>query len=141
MASVRKRTIPTERSPLDREVSANILRIESATYQRDESLRPYSRFSRPDPLLLLPSSSSVALTRLSGPRSRPTTFFVVPGNKPGTSGSVARNSEHSTTEAVDSKCHTYIHMNLYFCLDRLLVRVPGYRSRAPGSIPGATRFF
>jgi hypothetical protein len=36
------------------------------------SLRPYSRFSRPEPLLL-PSSSSVVLTRLSGPRSRPTT--------------------------------------------------------------------
>jgi hypothetical protein len=37
------------------------------------SLRPYSWFSRPDPLLFLPSSSSVALKRLSGPRSRPTT--------------------------------------------------------------------
>jgi hypothetical protein len=32
-----------------------------------------SRFSRPEPLLFLPSSSSVVLTRLSGPRSRPTT--------------------------------------------------------------------
>jgi hypothetical protein len=32
----------------------------------------------------LDSSSSVVLTRLSGPRSRPTTFFlVVPGIKPG----------------------------------------------------------
>jgi hypothetical protein len=30
------------------------------------------------------SSSSVVLTRLSGPRSRPTTFFfVVPGIEPG----------------------------------------------------------
>jgi hypothetical protein len=43
--------------------------------QRDESLRPYSRLSRPEPLLFLPSSSSVALTRLSGPRSILTTFF------------------------------------------------------------------
>jgi hypothetical protein len=41
--------------------------------QRDGSLRPYSRISRPEPLLLLPSSSSVVLTRLSGPRSRPIT--------------------------------------------------------------------
>jgi hypothetical protein len=41
--------------------------------QRDESLRPYSTFSRQDPLLFLPSSYSVVLTRLSGPRSRPTT--------------------------------------------------------------------
>jgi hypothetical protein len=31
----------------------------------------------------------------------------------------------------------------YYCSDRLcdlLARVPGYRSRGPGSIPGATRF-
>jgi hypothetical protein len=40
--------------------------------QRDGSLRPYSRISRPKPLLFLPSSS-VVLTRLRGPRSRPTT--------------------------------------------------------------------
>jgi hypothetical protein len=38
-----------------------------------DPLRPYSRFSRPEPLLFLPSSSSIVLTRLSGPRSRPTT--------------------------------------------------------------------
>jgi hypothetical protein len=30
-------------------------------------------FSRPEPFFFLPSSSSVVLTRLSGPRSRPTT--------------------------------------------------------------------
>jgi hypothetical protein len=36
--------------------------------QRDGSLRPYSRFSRPEPLLFLPSSSSVVLARLSGAR-------------------------------------------------------------------------
>jgi hypothetical protein len=29
--------------------------------ERDESLRPYSRLSRPEPLLFLPSSSSVVL--------------------------------------------------------------------------------
>jgi hypothetical protein len=37
------------------------------------SLRPYTRFFRPEPLLFLSSSSSIVLTRLSGPRSRPTT--------------------------------------------------------------------
>jgi hypothetical protein len=48
--------------------------------QCDVSLRPYSRLSRPEPLLFLSSSSSGILTRLSGPRSRPTSFlFVVPG--------------------------------------------------------------
>jgi hypothetical protein len=46
-------------------------RVVSAT----DPLRQYSRFSRPEPLplLFLPSSSSVVLTRLSGPRCRPTT--------------------------------------------------------------------
>jgi hypothetical protein len=41
--------------------------------QRGGSLRLYSLISRPEPLLFLPSSSSVVLTRLSGPRSRPST--------------------------------------------------------------------
>jgi hypothetical protein len=36
-------------------------------------LRPYSRFSIPEPLLFLSSSPSIVLTRLSGLRSRPTT--------------------------------------------------------------------
>jgi hypothetical protein len=43
-----------------------LLRIEGATCQCDGSLRSYSRISRSEPLLSLPSSSSVALTRLSG---------------------------------------------------------------------------
>jgi hypothetical protein len=34
--------------------------------QHDGSLRPYSRLSRPEPLLFLSSSASVVLTRLSG---------------------------------------------------------------------------
>jgi hypothetical protein len=41
--------------------------------QRGGSLRAYSLFSRPEPLIFLLSSSSVVLARLSGPRSRPTT--------------------------------------------------------------------
>jgi hypothetical protein len=45
--------------------------------QRDGSIRPYSRFSKPEPLLFLSSSSSVALTKLSGPRSRPTTSHKI----------------------------------------------------------------
>jgi hypothetical protein len=40
--------------------------------QRNGSLYQYSRYSRSEPLLFLRSSSSVVLTRLSGPRSRPT---------------------------------------------------------------------
>jgi hypothetical protein len=41
--------------------------------QRDGSLRPYSRHSRPEPLLFLLSISWIVLTRLSGPSTRPTT--------------------------------------------------------------------
>jgi hypothetical protein len=39
--------------------------------QRDGSLQPYSRISRPEPLLFLSSSSSIVLTRLSGPQNNP----------------------------------------------------------------------
>jgi hypothetical protein len=38
-----------------------------------DPLRLYSRYSRPEPLLCLTCSCSIVLTRLSGPRSRPTT--------------------------------------------------------------------
>jgi hypothetical protein len=38
-----------------------------------DPLLPYSRFPIPELLLFLPSISSVVLTRLSGPHSRPTT--------------------------------------------------------------------
>jgi hypothetical protein len=73
VASVRERTIPTERSPLVGEVSANFCGQKVPRGQRDGSLLSYSRLSRPEPLLSLSSSSSVVLTRLSGPRARPTT--------------------------------------------------------------------
>src|SRR5215475_14008791 len=56
-----------------------------------------SLFSRPESLLFHSSSSSVDLTRLSGPRSRPTTTqknLAAPGIEPETSASVARNSDH-----------------------------------------------
>jgi hypothetical protein len=68
-----------------RRSDSQLLRMEGARGQRDGSLRPYSRFSRQEPLLFLSSSSSVVLTRLSGPRSRPITFvfLVVPGIEPG----------------------------------------------------------
>jgi hypothetical protein len=66
---------------------------------------PYGRI-----LLFLSSSSSVVLTRLSGPRSRPTTFFFPgsAGNRTRASGSVARNSDHRTTEAVSIKENTLV---------------------------------
>jgi hypothetical protein len=45
--------------------------------QRDRFPRPYSRLSIPEPLLFLPSSSSVVLTRLSGPHWKMEhTFYI-----------------------------------------------------------------
>jgi hypothetical protein len=43
--------------------------------QRDGSLRPYSRFSRQEPLLFYQVAPQFVLTSPSGPRSRPTIFF------------------------------------------------------------------
>jgi hypothetical protein len=70
VALVRERTIPTERHPFVSEVSANVWGYRVPRGQRDGSLRPYSRLSRPEPLLFLSSSSSVVPTRLSGPHFR-----------------------------------------------------------------------
>jgi hypothetical protein len=63
--------------PSDRRLSAKLVptfedrgrHVVSVT----DPLRPYSRISRPQPLLFLPSSSSVVLKRPRGPRSRLTT--------------------------------------------------------------------
>jgi hypothetical protein len=51
MVCVREQTIPTERPPLVGEVSANFCGYWVPRDQRDGSLRPYSRFSRQEPLL------------------------------------------------------------------------------------------
>jgi hypothetical protein len=50
-----------------------LLRIEGATWSACRIPTAVFSVSRPEPLLFLPSSSSVVLTRLSRPRSRPTT--------------------------------------------------------------------
>jgi hypothetical protein len=63
----------TERPPLVGEISANFCGKRVSHGQRNRFPRPYSRFSRPEPLLFHSNSSSVILRRLSGPRSRPTT--------------------------------------------------------------------
>jgi hypothetical protein len=56
-----------------------------------------SHIYRPEPLLFLPGISSVILTRLSGPRFKPTATqknLIALGIEPKTSESVARNSDH-----------------------------------------------
>jgi hypothetical protein len=71
----------------------------------------------------LSSSSSVVLTRLSGPRSRPTTFFPgSAGNRTQASGSVVKNSAHLDHEDGRSKdilCKknsTYLTFPAEFCV-------------------------
>jgi hypothetical protein len=51
MVWVRERTTPTERPTLCQRSDCQLLRIEVPRGQRDGSLRPYSRFSRQEPLL------------------------------------------------------------------------------------------
>jgi hypothetical protein len=60
--------------------------------QRDSSLRPYFRIFRTELILFPSSSSSVVLTRLSGPRSRLILLRKSgrAGNRTCTSGSVVR---------------------------------------------------
>jgi hypothetical protein len=73
MARVREQTILTKQPPLDGEVSANFCGQREPRGQRDGSIQAYSRLSKPEPLLFLPSSFSILLTRLSGARYRLTT--------------------------------------------------------------------
>jgi hypothetical protein len=83
--------------------------------QRDGSLRPYSRLSRPEQLLFHSSSSSIVLTRLSGPVPDPLLLRISgsAGNLTRTSGSVARNSDHAgsrligTQKEIDADKRTY----------------------------------
>jgi hypothetical protein len=73
VAQVSEWTIPTERPLPVGEVSANFCWKRVSSVLRNGSQLQYSRFSKPEPLLFHPNSSSIVLTRLSGPRSRPTT--------------------------------------------------------------------
>jgi hypothetical protein len=74
MASVQARTIPIELPPLVGEVSAKFWAYRLLHGHHNGSLRPYSRFSGPEPLHFLSSSSSIELKRLSGLSFRPTNF-------------------------------------------------------------------
>jgi hypothetical protein len=53
VAWVRERTVPTERPPLVREVSADFACRVCHVVSVKDPLRPYSRLSRPEPLLFL----------------------------------------------------------------------------------------
>jgi hypothetical protein len=95
VALVRELTIPTERSPLIDEVGVSFCGQRLSRGQRDRSLRPYSRFSRPESLFFLSSSSSVVLTSPREPVSDPLLLRKAgsSGNRTRTSGYLARNSD------------------------------------------------
>jgi hypothetical protein len=61
--------------PLVGEASANFCGVEGVAWWARRIPRPYSRFSRPEPLLSVSSSSSSVLTRLSGSRCRLSTSW------------------------------------------------------------------
>ena len=104
VALVRERTIPTERPPPVGEVSANFCGQRGVTWSAQRVPTAVNLcFLDRSRYFFYSSSSSIDLTRLSGPRSRHTTSqknLVAPGIEPGTSVSVARNADHQTTEAV-----------------------------------------
>jgi hypothetical protein len=72
MVWVRERTIPTERPPLVGEVIAKCWRIEAATWSAWRIFTAVFSVFYTGAATFLSSSSSVVLTRLSGPRYRPT---------------------------------------------------------------------
>jgi hypothetical protein len=101
VALVHKRTILTERLPHVGEVSVNFLRTDGVAWSAQHIPTAVNLgFLDPEPLLFNSSSSSV--TRLSYPVPDPLLLRKSgsAGNRPGISGSVARNSDHWTTEAV-----------------------------------------
>jgi hypothetical protein len=73
VAVVRKQTIPRDRPPHFGEVSANFRADVAWSAQRIPTRTLISVFLDPEPLLFHLSSFSFSLTRLSGPRSIPTT--------------------------------------------------------------------
>jgi hypothetical protein len=93
MVWVHERSIQTERPPLVGEVIANFLRIEVPYGQRDGSLRPYSRFSRQEPLLFYQVAPQLYSWGWVDTVPDPLLFFSgSAGNRTRTSGSVAKNS-------------------------------------------------
>jgi hypothetical protein len=84
MVWVRERTIPTELPPHVGEVITNFRGQSVPRGQRDVSLRPYSRFSRQEPLLFYPVAPELCLRGLVDRVPDPLIFFlIVPGIEPG----------------------------------------------------------
>jgi hypothetical protein len=113
VAWVRERTIPTERPPLVGEVSANFCEYRVPRGQHEGSLRPYSRISRPEPLLFFQVAPQLYSWGWVDPIRDPLLHrnFDSAWNRIRTSGCVARNSDHQTTEAVFLTIHANNNSN------------------------------
>ena len=99
MSLVRERTIPTERPPPVGEVSVNFCGYRGVTWlaQRVPTAVNLCFFLTWSRYFFIQVAPQFDLTSLSGPRSRPTTTqknLVATEIEPGTSLSVARNSDH-----------------------------------------------
>jgi hypothetical protein len=138
VAWVSERTKPTERPPLVGELMSNVAdrwcHVVSVTV-------PYGRilgFSRQEPLLFYQVAPQLYSRGWVDPVRDPLLLrkFVSAGNRTRTSGSVARNSDHQTTEAVYFLLHNIYKFRTYLtgstihlrCVARTLTTRPQRRS-------------
>jgi hypothetical protein len=96
--------------------------------QRDRSLRPYSLFSRPEPLLFLPSSPSVLLTRLSGPQFQTHYFFFFLNVSLQMANKLGNLRKKQQQELLDARVCRCGPVGLWVCGSLILTRLTtGYR--------------
>jgi hypothetical protein len=131
VALVRERTIPTERPPLVGEVSANLLRIEDYLWSAQRI--PTAVFS----------VFSTGAATMYFFQVRVSQLYKRGSVDPVTDPLLIRKSRSAGNRTrICSHAH-HIIINCLFHADRLcgllVVRVLGYRSGGPGSIPGTTR--
>jgi hypothetical protein len=114
VALVWERTILTLRPLLVGEVSAHVWGYRLLHGQRNRSPWPYSHFSRLEPLLFFQVHPQLYLRGWVDPSPDP--LLLKSGsarNRTRTSGSVARNSNHETTEAVYFLLHNIYKFSSY----------------------------
>ena len=105
VALVRERTIPTERPPPVGEGSANFSRQRGVTWSAQRLPRPLiSVFQTGAATFFYPSSSSIDLTRLSGPRSRPPTTQKIWQRRESNPGPLHLQPETLTTRPQRRSC-------------------------------------
>jgi hypothetical protein len=123
VALVRKRTIPTKRPPLSAK-QCRLLRVEGVTWSAQRiptavnlGFLDRSRFFKQ----LLSCDHEAEWTPFQTPYLSEN--LVGPGIEPGPTGSVARNSDHYTTEAVNIFTHISKRLSSAIILSRLGVTI------------------